>query len=88
MEAAKRAEEAGGNDQNKGEIASIKNLQRIGKEEFYVSVKREAEEMCGFFLRELFCFKNHSDQILALLVRKQQTEMEKVKKNITRIKMI
>jgi len=26
MEAAKRAEEAGGNDQNKGEIASIKNL--------------------------------------------------------------
>jgi len=26
MEAAKRAEEAGGSDQNKGEIASIKNL--------------------------------------------------------------
>lgn len=61
MEAAKKNEENNINDQNKGEIASIKNLERIGKDEFYVSVKQEAEEMCCFLLRELFCYKNHSD---------------------------
>lgn len=31
------------------------------KEEFYFKVKAEAEEMCLYLLRELFCFKNHSD---------------------------
>lgn len=44
--------------------------------------------MCSYLLRELFCFKNHSDQILALLLRKELAEIDFIKTTITKLKEI
>ncbi|KAL4503248.1 hypothetical protein ABPG72_000854 [Tetrahymena utriculariae] len=78
--------------ENKGETVSnneyeqIEHFSKMKKEDFFAKVKSDAEEMCSYLLRELFCFKNHSDQILALLVRKESVDIDFIKNTILKIK--
>ncbi|EAS00266.2 HECT domain ubiquitin transferase (macronuclear) [Tetrahymena thermophila SB210] len=72
--------------QSNNDQEQIEHFSKMKKEDFFAKVKSDAEEMCSYLLRELFCFKNHSDQILALLMRKELVDIDFIKTTILKIK--